>query len=228
MRVAFLSDIHANFFYLQTVLTQMEKHAIDQIYCLGDLVGYYDQPNEVIDLVREKGIQCIKGNHEKYLLSELKYDKAKENIYRIQIQRASMSRDNMNFLATLPDSMDLVLGNRRFYLTHSLPGDPLTYAYDVEKLDRDFFSKYDFYCYGHTHIPMIKYAYGTCIINPGSVGQPRDYTGQPSCCIVDLENNVNYLLKVAVDNSVYSMQLKTGKVDESLIKILNRTRNENY
>lgn len=54
MKIALISDIHSNLFYFEKVLHEIEKENVDDIYCLGDLVGYYDKPNEVIDLIKKK------------------------------------------------------------------------------------------------------------------------------------------------------------------------------
>ena len=69
MRLALISDIHANLTALEAVLADMP--CVDRILCCGDLVEYYDQPNEVCALVRERGIECIRGNHDAYVLGLL-------------------------------------------------------------------------------------------------------------------------------------------------------------
>lgn len=224
MKVAVISDIHSNYYYLNSVFKAINQHDVDEIYCLGDMVGYYDQPNETIDFLRSNNIKCIKGNQEKYLLDEINYDISKEDIYRIKIQKKTLNSNNIKFLEGLPEFIEEKLANNLFYFTHSLPKDSLTYIRNIDQLDFLKQSKFNFYCFGHTHIPFLLYHYGVGIINPGSVGQPRDYTGKPSYAIVDLDQTMSFLIKVKVNNDKYSQKLKSINIPDYLIDILNRTK----
>ena len=221
-RIAFISDIHSNIHYLEKVLDKIEKDNIDKIYCLGDMVGYYDRPNEVIDIMIKKKISCIKGNHEKYLLGELDYNMNNENIYRIKEQNKIITKNNLEFLNNLPDKIEFTSGSKKFYLTHSLPNDCLTYLYDFNKLEKNFISQLDYYCFGHTHVPIVTYKYGTCIINPGSIGQPRDFSRKSSYVIVDSVNETINLNKINVDYKGYSEILNNKNYSNKSIKILSR------
>lgn len=221
-KICLISDIHSNFYYLTKILEEIKKKDIDAIYCLGDLVGYYDQPNEVIELLLENNVTCIKGNHENYLLGSLDYKIEKENLYNIQKQKKIITKYNLRIIEDLPDNIEFVASGKKFYLTHSLPNDCTTYLYDLKKLDKKFISKFDYYCFGHTHIPLITYKYNTCIINPGSVGQPRDYGKRPSYIIIDLKNDFIFLNKVSVSNEKYSKILANKNFSYKLIDILNR------
>jgi putative phosphoesterase len=224
MKVAFISDIHSNYFYLERVLQYIDELCIDSVYCLGDLVGYYDNPNKVIDEIRNRGILCVKGNHENYLLFEADYDSKKENVYQIKKHRDMLSDVNLHFLQELPSELDLVIAGKTFFMTHSLPSDSDTHVYETNALDRTFTLNYDYYCYGHTHIPLNSYFYGTHVINPGSVGQPRDYTRKPSFAVVDIENDNCKIIKVPVDYLEYSDRLQQNGYDSSLIDVLNRNK----
>jgi len=225
-RIALISDIHSNLSYLEKVLDRIDRDNIDKIYCLGDIVGYYDKPNEVIDLIIKKDISCIKGNHEKYILETLNYNLENENIYRIKKQKKIISKSHLQFLKDLPDKIEFTLCSKKFYLTHSLPNDCLTYLDDLNKLDKNFISKLDYYCFGHTHIPLITYKYGACIVNPGSIGQPRDFSRKPSYAVVDIVNEITNFNKVNVDYKSYSETLNNQNYSDKLIKILNRFKNE--
>lgn len=222
MKIAIFSDIHANHNFLTEFFKLLDALHIERVFCLGDLVGYYDEPNEVIKSIRYRNITCIKGNHEKYLLGELKYDYKKEHIYNIKLHKKKLTAENLNFLESLPDEIDLNLLNKRFYMTHSLPGDCQTYAYHINKIDKSYLSKYDYYCYGHTHIPLVTYSYGTCILNPGSIGQPRDYTKLPSFIMIDLKENHVSLRKLSVSSDNYINKLIDLKYSTNLIRILQR------
>ncbi len=222
MRIAIISDIHSNYFYFKKVMLQIEKINVDAIYCLGDMVGYYDEPNKVIELAMNKDIKCIKGNHEKYLLGEIDYSDKNEDIYRIENQRQILSKKNLNYLKGLSDFIEEKIADKKFYLTHSLPNDTTSYIRSIHDLDFINSKNYDYYCFGHTHIPLISFHYGLCVLNPGSIGQPRDYTQQPSFIIVNTDNQSVELYKVDIDISSYISQLKKMNYPEPLIRILIR------
>jgi putative phosphoesterase len=224
MRIALISDIHSNFTYFQTIVPLLEE--VDQVFCLGDVIGYYDKPNEVIEVCMGLGIRAVKGNHEKYLLREKEYQTSKDHIYGIARQRDEIEKKHMEWLEGLPDFFDIVIGGKAFYMTHSLPGDQVTYLSSPNKLDRSFTSRYDFYCSGHTHIPSVQYSFGTCFVNPGSIGQPRDYTGKPSFVVVDLLSDACLVQKKDVDREGYKARLEHQKIDKTLIDILGRGNNE--
>jgi len=223
-KIAMISDVHSNLFYLEETLKDIEREGVSQIYCLGDLVGYYEEPNEVIDLIRKKGIICIKGNHEKYLLGELSYNIKNEKLYRIEKQRKMITENNLEFLKGLPDELFLEVNNCKVYMTHSLPGDSENYLFNPELLDLNFLKNYDYYFYGHTHIPLVVYRYGTCIVNPGSVGQPRDYTKLPSYAVIDFSLKEVKIRKVNIDIHRFIKKLKYKGYPIQLIKILEREK----
>ena len=67
--IAVISDIHGNYEALEAVLKEIDKLKVSKIYCLGDVVGYYSQVNECCDILRERGIECLMGNHDWYMSS---------------------------------------------------------------------------------------------------------------------------------------------------------------
>ncbi len=224
MKFAVISDIHSNLDYLNTVLRAIKEHGIREVLCAGDLIGYYNSPNEVIELLRNENIPCIKGNHEKYVLGELSFDQSKEAAYGITRHRSQLTVENSEFLHHLPDHREVAFGTSVAFLTHALPGDPEAYLYEARSIDRASIRQFDFYLFGHTHIPMIAYHYGTCLVNPGSVGQPRDRTTRPSFAVVDFSNQSASIVKVEVDVAKYTAKLRQLKLENSLIDILEREK----
>jgi len=222
MKIAIIADIHSNFDYFSTILKDIQKHNVDKIFCAGDFVGYYNKPNEVIEEVKRTGIVCVKGNHDKFLLGELSYPLAKDFIYQIKKQRKLITEENIEFIRRLPDSISCELIGKKIYMTHSFPNDSEKYLYTVEEFTKKDLIDINYYFYGHTHIPNIIYRYGTCLINPGSVGQPRDYSAQPSFVIVDMVNDECTLKKIHVDNLDFVSRLKKSKYPSEVITILER------
>ncbi len=192
MRVLVISDIHANFDALQTVMK--DSGDVDQVWCLGDLVGYGPQPNECVELVRNlEDLVCIKGNHDLAASGEIDISlfnsEAKESMLWHQ---NNLSKENIKFLKELPEKVEV----NGVTLTHGSPRNPM-WEYILEpyiaRINYEYF-KTDLCLVGHSHQPMISSwnaedgvlewgpppagttitLHNRMIINPGSVGQPRD------------------------------------------------------
>src|SRR6266542_7092219 len=99
MRVGIISDINANLTALVAVLADMPP--VHGIVCCGDLVGYYDRPNEVCALVRERGIACIRGNHDAYVTGALTPNEANRAAFRTDWTRATLSENHLHWLEAL-------------------------------------------------------------------------------------------------------------------------------
>ncbi|MBT5400563.1 metallophosphoesterase family protein [bacterium] len=224
MKIALISDIHANSFYLKSVIDSIKNQQIDRVICLGDLVGYYENPNEVINLCIKNNIECILGNHDQYLLGTLKYKEEKEGIYKIKEHRKVLSSSNMNFINGLPHEITIHFDGKIIYCTHATPHNTTEYLYNPNKIEYEHIQGYDYYCSGHTHIPYIQYKQGTCIVNPGSVGQPRDYTILPSYAVIDLNKDEVSIKKIKVDVEMYLVNLASINYNPDLIDILTRKK----
>jgi diadenosine tetraphosphatase ApaH/serine/threonine PP2A family protein phosphatase len=210
MRCAIISDIHGNLDALQAVLADAGQ--VDELWCLGDLVGYGPQPNECVALLRERGALCVAGNHDWACIGKM--DTAEFNPEATEAvlwTRARLTPEHRAYLESLPET--LVAGEQReFTLVHGSPREPiweyLTHI-SLARLNFDYFPTR--YCLvGHTHVPLIfqrpapherptdyrtivprpdePYPLGThrVIVNPGSVGQPRD--GNPDAAYMVYES----------------------------------------
>ena len=224
MKIVLLSDIHANYTYLSSLWKEVEIECADRIIHLGDLVGYYDEPGKVIEFCMEKEIECLRGNHEEFLLGMREYDRSKEKLYHIKEHRKSLKDEQLSFLQNLSNEIWIRENGVTVYCTHSVPRDTNSYIYSFGDIRNEWLEHCDYYCYGHTHIPIVAYRYGKCIVNPGSVGQPRDYTTRPSYAVIDTDLGVS-IRKVIVDMDTYIQRLKESRMyDQSLMDILQRTK----
>lgn len=198
MTIGVVSDIHSNLEALNTVLTEIEKIGVDEIWCLGDVVGYGANPNECAEIIRERCGTCIAGNHDWASLG--KTDITYFNpIAKAAIiwTRDELSEDNKNFL----DQFELKAKKDDFLLVHSTPSAPeeWRYLFDRGEFEGEFGAFDEHVCLiGHSHIPVVidqdlrlhptsldfdpedRY-----IVNIGSVGQPRDGDPRASFAIID-------------------------------------------
>ena len=197
MRIAIISDIHGNYEALKTVLKDIRKLKIDKIYCLGDLVNYYYEPDKCINIFIRKKIQSIKGNHENILFSTFKNENKKKYYSRIyghsiNINIKKLKHKHIIFLKKLKKRLTIQIKNLKIILAHGSPWSENTYIYpNFKKKIKDNLAKYkaDYIFLGHTHIPMnVKINNKTSVINPGSVGQPRNKCNHACWAVFDTKN----------------------------------------
>ena len=186
-RLAVISDIHGNYPALRSVLDDIERVGIEEIICLGDVVGYYCQVNECIDLIREKGICCLLGNHDYYMISGTCCD-SKTVKMCIDYQKKIISEENLNWLRTLKPYYDTDESSYR----HGGWNDAIEERISVFDFSWvEGFSQKMFFS-GHTHKQVIqidgKSARAYC--NPGSIGQPRDDDPRSAYVIVHPDRRI--------------------------------------
>lgn len=197
MKIAIISDIHSNLEALKRVLTSIENHQADAIYCLGDIVGYGPHPNECVQLVREKCVIVLQGNHDAGASDAVPIEHFNE-FGRVAMRwtKKTLTRENLEFLSRLlPSSV-----SGPMWLAHATPYEPASWRYvlswpDAERSFKAFSGKICFI--GHTHVPMlvgedrkvdtlrrdVKH-----LVNVGSVGQPRDGNPKASYGLFDSES----------------------------------------
>ncbi len=227
MRTLIVSDIHANLPALQAVLE--DAAPFDQVWCLGDIVGYGPDPNECIEAIRVlPELQCVKGNHDAAILGEIDITafnyEARESLEWLETE---LLPENKDWLSELPEKITF----DPFTLTHGSPRNPVwEYIMDL-RTARENMSQFDtqFCLVGHTHIPCIFKMDGEkpesthlylvspdesftldkkCIINPGSVGQPRDHNPLASYLIYDDQEELPWVYqRVAYDIEEVQMRI---------------------
>lgn len=166
MRIGIVSDVHCNIEGLKTALDRMGQ--VDELLCAGDLVYQYRFSNEVVELLREREARIILGNHDLILLSEAG-GRARE--------AAHVRLENVEFLQSQPLLMDIQVAGKRLVMAHGSPFEPYdTYLYpttpainQLAEIDADYI------VLGHTHYQMADRIGRALVINPGSVGEARDF-----------------------------------------------------
>ncbi|MBK9979583.1 MAG: metallophosphoesterase family protein [Gemmatimonadetes bacterium] len=195
MRIALLSDVHANLHALDAVLADIDRRGdIDAVYHLGDLVGYSAYPNEVVDRLASRGVAGIAGNYDSTVATRYKHCGCRsESARQEELAHLSfaftcrtVSAETTRRLAALPFSLDFrPLGGHvagpRLVLVHGTP--TLNTVYWTEDRSDDFCLRMagvvglqagDVIAFGHTHKPWHRTVGGIHFVNTGSVGRPKD------------------------------------------------------
>lgn len=201
-KVAILSDIHANIPALEAVWNDLTKQRVDEVYHLGDLVGYNPYPAEAIQFVRENRIPGLVGNYDMAVAGDepdpvstyLKPSISPAGRAAYEWTAERVSAEDRAFLLSLPHRIDLTLNGRRATLVHGSPDSIREYLLPDVPEDRfnELFdsSRFDIMLCGHTHIPMIRRFNGGVVINPGSVGKPKDGDPRASYLILHCNGDV--------------------------------------
>ena len=186
-RLAIISDIHGNYPALKEVLNDIDKAGTQVIICLGDIAGYYCQVNECIDLLRERGIHCLLGNHDYYMISGTCCESKTVKIC-IDYQRTIIREDNLDWLKSLEPEYD----TDEISFRHAGWNDAVEER--VSTFDFTWVRAYSqkLFLSGHTHIQGIQKddESDKLYCNPGSVGQPRDDDPRAAYAIIDSEGRV--------------------------------------
>jgi diadenosine tetraphosphatase ApaH/serine/threonine PP2A family protein phosphatase len=195
--VTVFGDIHGNLPALEAVFADIERRGLNNLYCLGDLVGYGTFPNEVVEMIRRRGIPTIMGNYDQGVGNnsadcgcayKTEVDRRRGEL-SIAWSNAHTTDDNKAFLRALPAQIPLRLGDLDVLLVHGSPRRINEYLY--EDRPDDYFERImdmtdaDVLVCGHTHLPYHKILpSGRQIVNAGSVGKPKDH--DPRACYVVL------------------------------------------
>jgi predicted phosphodiesterase len=228
MRYAVISDIHGNVEALQAVLKDIKTRSIDNIICLGDIVGYYPDPERCIDLVREHVDDCVAGNHDYAAINRIDIQTFTYYAYAaMEWTRSHISDKAKEFLASLP----LTIEKDGIFMTHSSPSNPQDWIYVFPDSEDAVFEAFNSLVFrlnfiGHTHWPSIMIQEEDKIIlhsehsikldkknfyliNVGSVGQPRDGDPRSAYAIYDIKMREVELRRLKYD---------IGKAQEKIIK----------
>lgn len=229
MKYALLSDIHANLPALEAVLRDVDHQQVDAIYHLGDLTGYAPWPNEVVSLLRQRGIPGIAGNYDSTVATDYKHcgcradSPREEQLSHISYEwtRQRVTPATKSYLASLPFRIDIrPLGGHvsgpSVALLHG--NQTLNTVYVTEDRSDDFLAKMgsgvgakagDVVCFGHTHKPWQRVVDSVRFVNTGSVGRPKD--GDPRACYVIVSANGTQLsaefMRVEYDTELVAREI---------------------
>lgn len=236
MRILIISDIHANFTAFETVLKDAEGEW-DFVWCLGDVVGYGPDPNECVEKLKTMPHLCLAGNHDWAALGRLDVRTFNPDARRaVEWTQETLTPENTKFLEALP--VTFVIGD--YTLVHASPREPV-WEYILEPLIAALnFPHFETpYCFvGHTHQPVIytmvdengdthstspqyrqphKLNGKRQIINPGSIGQPRDQNPDAAYGILDMKTGIFEHRRIPYNIKAVQARMRDNKMPDRLI-----------
>ena len=243
MRILVLSDLHSNATALDAVLAAAKDHW-DLSVCLGDVVGYGPDPNEVTARLREMGTQTIRGNHDKAVTGLMITDDFNPVAKAaVDWTRAQLKPEHLAWLSALPQGP---LATDGVVLVHGALQDEDEYVFTpAQALDGLLDSSAEVTFFGHTHHqggfsyqdsqlevlqirPRASESFAALrieqprryLLNPGSIGQPRDGDARAAFAVADLEHQTVEFWRVPYDVAAVQERMRLAKLPEPLIQRL--------
>jgi len=240
MRIAVLSDIHANLAALDAVRDDLPE--VDETWVLGDSVGYGPQPNEVIAGLQEMGARSVLGNHDGAAIGTVDpRDFNPEARRAIEWTSGEVDANSRAYLAALPE----VRRDGELTAVHGSPRDPIweyVISAGIAAANLDAFST-RLCLFGHTHLPVIFHADdgrldvlaatpetpirvngGRAMLNPGSVGQPRDGNPAAAYLVLDVESATAEFRRVRYDVELTQRLMRAAGLPTRLVERLSYGR----
>lgn len=240
MRLAIISDIHANIEALTQVLARCDREGADEIICLGDVVGYGGNPNECCELLREYCTVVLMGNHDAATVGVMDADYYYESARRVLYwTRNELTADNFKWLYGLPYTHQRPDKDVGFY--HSAPILPSGFYYvvrneEAEALTRMKSGLFGHNFIGHSHLTTTyqyngrkvkdvtgEYSYNPAnkyLFNVGSVGQPRDRNPEACFVLFDTDSKAVRHVRVAYDIERAAARIREVGHDEKFARRL--------
>lgn len=218
MRILLLADIHANWAALSAI-----DEKFDVCLFVGDAVDYGTSPRECLDWLRNNNAVCVRGNHDHAVAQRIQ---PRSGSGFRQLTAATrpvnwqvLDDTDLTYLARFPVTRQIVIGDHTFLLLHATPRDPLDeYLTDDSAGWEQRLSNVsaDFVCTGHTHIPMHLELDQHQVLNPGSVGQPRD--GDPRCAYAIIEDGRVEMRRIDYDISDAVRSMRDAGMSDAVVK----------
>ena len=214
MRILVVSDVHGNLTALEEVLRDAGR--FDSAICSGDVVGYGPDPCECLDVLRGLKVRQVSGNHDRAAVAGIQFKENTTAGRALQMHSNLLGSGHKNFLKKLPESLKFNVRGVEMAVFHGSPRDPFreyVYEADAETHVEEFLgiTGAEVIILGHTHIPYVVRSGNGLIVNPGSVGQPRDGDPRASYTLIDIEKG-----EIEVTNSRvgYDIELVASRIRE--------------
>ena len=221
MKVAIIADIHSNLPALNAVIHEIERADVSMTICAGDIVGYGASPNECVNAIMHLASHVVRGNHE---VSALSRETRGMNPYAAAASKwtsANLASDARRYLERLRTGERFDLSGAKVAMYHGSVDDYLEYVYEdqaEETLLEE--ASADMVILGHTHVPYIKRFARGLVLNPGSVGQPRDGDPRASFAIYDSDKRSCSLRRTDYDIDSAAEAIREAGLPEMLAERL--------
>lgn len=219
MRIAVFSDIHGNLSALEVILQDISKNNIDEVICLGDVIGIGPKPKECLDLIIENNIKLVLGNHELYYLKGSKINKSmnKGEILHHEWVKSNLKEEHHNYLKNCSLALDYKFNNKTISFSHFLiqdiKADDPFYSLNIlkdntiDKISKDLINDYTFI--GHEHTPFVINNQEKHLIDIGSSG--CIYDNITKYTIIDISDEIKYITKnITYDRNKLVEQIKSN------------------
>jgi putative phosphoesterase len=210
MRLGIISDIHGNRIALDAVLDDLPP--VDGLVCAGDVVGYNPWPADCVATVREREVPTVMGNHDRAVVRETGFRFNAMAAAGVEHARERLEQDALSWLADLPPERTAADG--RVKLVHGHPDDPDRYTYP-EEFTASMLGDEDVLVTGHTHVQGHRVFEDGVVMNPGSVGQPRDGDPRAGYAVIELGDGAGGDVTVAERRVEYDVDAVVDAVRES-------------
>lgn len=222
MLVGVISDIHSNLSALNKVLNELEGENLDYILCLGDIVGYGPEPNEVCEKLRKrKNVIALKGNHDHAVVTGDVEGMNEDAKRAVKWTRERLDDSNLEFLHSLDEYKALNFDQFNVFAVHGSPDDYLNeYVYEdtSESRLKEMFESTGAHLIatGHTHIPFVKEVGTSLFVNAGSVGQPRDRDRRSCYIVMDTNDRSLDVRRTPYDVEETARAIKSSRLPDNL------------
>jgi putative phosphoesterase len=221
MTVALISDIHANKPALDAVLDDTPE--IDGFVNAGDVVGYNPYPEDCVAAVRELDAASVQGNHDRAVAGDASFGFHSTAGRAVEWTERHVDDETVDWLGDLPQERETVFDDVRVKVVHGAPGAPDRYTYP-----RDFspslLGDEDVLVLGHTHVQGKEVYDEGIVVNPGSVGQPRDGDPRAGYALLDEGEGTVELRRVEYPISEVQDEIRRTDLPESLAERLEEGR----
>ncbi len=216
MKLGVISDIHSNKVALDAVLEDMPS--VDRLVCCGDIVGYGPWPAKCVDTVRDECDVIVRGNHDREMQNPEEY-RQNHMAYQGLIHSAQqLSEEQYEWVTSLPLE-DVAAEKYRVVHSHPAVEDMYVRPEDFQRMGK-YMDDFEGLFLGHTHVQHAEYVEGQLVLNPGSVGQPRDDNTDAAYAVVDTDDNTVQLNRVEYDiQTVMDAVQEQGLPEKTAIRL---------
>jgi len=239
MRVAVVADVHANRHAFEAVLDAVEAAGAEELWCLGDLVGYGAEPDACVQLARDHAAVCLAGNHDLAVRGDVAFEEFQRGAeLSLRWTAETIAPESVAYLATLePQKLDEAVG-----LYHASPRDPI-WEYVLSPLQAELCIdrlEHRVACIGHSHTALAycrregeiasggtcpagtehDLAHGRWLLNPGAVGQPRDGDPRAAWLMLDLRACTAAFHRTEYDVAGAAAAIRAARLPDSLAERL--------